>query len=1026
MANLKTTQIETLPTGKFFTPGLGTQSFYGRKEISKKDGVVDFTFSQAECDETAPCSLKLENYVRDYLDARSRFNNRTYNDKETVSGVYKGTVKDKIECGRLWALQMPVVSFNDGIDWGDETKTMLPAFSGLAFDAAEKASFASFATLQQMLGQHNGRFPPELMASVRILNETKVNSVRFVWRLAAMYVACKLAESVHGGKTIVTNVVQSGHVRVNNIEQYIGILSDGVNGTNFIPYVQQSMSTMGGYEANILYLAASTRLEINNVELRCWPQIGGAKFLYYGTAENIYPASRLHSAEVWQTAVNWCRAYSSVELLNECLDAITTMVFHDGGNMCFTNLKDIAVELPRARMQGFGLAILLNPPAKDAVIQSEPKFAHTLEYGLVRAQLLSVLQWYWVWHGPVFYSRLSLLDNSDLINFFNVIIGVRGQRPIWGIVQDMLKQLSVEGHIGRILSTVQTTKQANAYINAMRKHRAKAVQWDELVTKLPKISSESALWGRLYPLVLEEKYIPHTWGKVASIKGARSPAECMYSLYSKETFYRIRVEDHLHDKRNVLDYKPDTSYSGEIADYQFFTTNDKYARTYTPMFKLNSTDLYHMMCSADAVRFHLTWYRDRTAVPLVNDNVNFNLQAPQPRLEEGIDYASDDEEPPLPFEANVPPVSDFSGGTSDYQSVNPMVELSDEQVALERDISLLQKAYREHGGESREVKKLVETLDRKSPDHFREFVDGLDTINILKSMIAIPQGLRYNVAKAWAHCIQAARSYTPAMEKSIIALRAAVAMQTAAKALAKNPQLSKAEADEAFEEAKSQANAVLLGDWAAQVRAGSKIPRPKIIDTIDVSKITNEQILMAVSAGIPVSELLVRVATNNLGDFMRDVKTRVADVVKFEIGFVPTAEELALLGDDWQDLLAGDLAGSIFLDTGSSADNLTKQGVIVDEVKDVGEQRGSDVQQSSLPVQQEKSEPASQTSTQQREQVTPSTTRPAAQTPMTTQSSSAQPRASLSKQSEASGQDVEGFTFTDPRPGGPGSTPSNL
>jgi hypothetical protein len=1026
MANLKTTQIDTLPTGKFYTPGLGTQSFYGRKEISKKDGVVDFTFAQAECDETAPCSLKLENYVRDYLDARSRFKDRTYNDKETVSGVYKGTVKDKIECGRLWSLQMPVVSFNDGIDWGDETKTMLPAFSGLAFDAAEKASFASFATLQQMLGQHNGRFPPELMASVRILNETKVNSVRFVWRLAAMYVACKLTESVQGGKAVVTNVTQSGHIRVNNIEQYIGILADGVNGTKFVPYVQQSMSTMGGYEANILYLAASTRIEINNVEVRCWPQIGGAKFLYYGTAENIYPASRLHSAEVWQTAVNWCRSYSSIELLNECLDAVTTMVFHDGGNMCFTNLKDIALELPRARMQGFALSILLNPPAKDSVVQAEPKFAHTLEYGLLRAQILSVLQWYWVWHGPVFYSRLSLLDSSDMINFFNVIIGVRGQRPIWGIVQHMLKQLSIDGHVGRIFCTVQTTKQANAYFNAMRKHRNKAVQWDELVTKLPKISSESALWGRLYPLVLEERYIPHTWGKVAAIKGARSPAECMYSLYSRETQYRIRVENPLRDERTTLDYRPDVSYSGEIADYQFFTTNDKYARTYTPMFKLNSNDLYHMMCSPDAVRFHLTWYRDRTAVPLVNDNVDFNLMAPQPKIEDGIEYASDDEAPPPAFEPGVPPVSDFSGGTSDYQSVNPIIELTDAEIALERDITLLQKAYREHGGESREVKKLVETLDRKSPDHFREFIDGLDTINILKSMIAIPQGLRFNVAKAWAHCIQAARSYTPAMEKSIIALRAAVAMQTAAKALAKNPQLNKAEADEAFEDAKNQANAVLLADWAARVRAGEKVPQPKVIDQVDVSKITNEQILMAVGAGIPVSELLVRVATNNLGDFMRDVKTRVADVVKFEIGFIPTKEELELLGEDWQDLLAGDLAGSIFLDTGSSADNLTKKGVAIEEVKDEGERSGSDTQQNSLPEQLEKSEPPSQTSTQPVAQDTPSTGQHTSQTFTITPSSSAPLPGSSKTPSAESGQDVEGFTFTDPQPGGPGSTPSQL
>jgi len=132
----------------------------------------------------------------------------------------------------------------------------------------------------------------------------------------------------------------------------------------------------------------------------------------------------------------------------------------------------------------------------------------------------------------------TLSDESRNTMMLN-LKGVRSERPIWAIVQGMLKQLGFKGVVGRIWGTYQPTKDNGAALRDMSSSEECAPQWEDLCVKLGKLPVECALWGRLYPLQISASYIPGLWGSVGDIIGNRETSECMYGVVAYETRFQM-------------------------------------------------------------------------------------------------------------------------------------------------------------------------------------------------------------------------------------------------------------------------------------------------------------------------------------------------------------------------------------------------------------------------------------------------------------------------------------------------------
>lgn len=888
MANLVESQIQSQPTdGKYFKSGLGPSVFYGTKELKRKEAIATLEYKNADVGALEECSLDVTEYIRSVPETQSRFNGGKYDDRETLSGVYQGSVLEQMNVGRQWDVSLPSIAIYNGVSWGDHMIKTADAFSSMALAVPQAGSFSSFSSLQALLGNSNMQVPMELMGAVRMMDQTASNSVRFLWRLALLYVAAKIRDNRGGGMLTVTNISDVDFVNVETVDHFTGVLQGAVSGTNYVPFIAHNLPVLQSRQVGLLLTACSNRISIDERQVVAWPAIQGLSFLYHGSNARVVPVLQFHASEVWQTAVAWATQYSDVKILHECVNAIVALGLRDNQNMCLTNLDKVQIELPVAKMQPLAMALILEPCSVEAHDLYEPVFTQVIEQQLCMMQLMGVLYWYWVWHGPVFYDRMKLLENSDEHAMEVVLVGARGPRVIWGLVQHMLTSLGVKGKIGRIMSTVQHTRDWKRFVKYAKMKRRSAVQWEELACKIPKISKESALWGTLYPLQLEKKYITGQWGSVGHIAGSRDIAECMYSVLTARTVYKLQI--HKGDGTvSVLDYVPDVNYAGRIADYQFFTTNDKWGRMYTPIFQMNDKEYYHMLVQPDAVRFHMNWYIDRVAAQSVGVNVSYSSAPREPNnlpamtMDEVNDMMDGDFGPDV-----APPDNTLPEAESDEEDWFTTEDLAEnatrnisqhirpnlDSVGVAR--TMVNKTYSEHGPLPAVVKKILDALDSPQEWKTRQLVDAITDVNIIDGLRQLPESKRAQTAYNLAQCLKGVMpmAYSPSAARKLV--KTTVGLQNASSCLFRHGALSASELPETLQSLHQELRQQQLAAWQKDVLAKRSQglpppPQPEVQRVYSAEGITDAALSAAVSMGID-AQCLVKVAkTGRIKDLLQD------------------------------------------------------------------------------------------------------------------------------------------------------------
>lgn len=588
----------------------GLASFYGCRKLDRKVAVTYDTFGTSDVGRLEPISLDVTASMRDQSERDGRVDKDEYDMSYELTQVFKGTVLRTMSVGRNWSWLNGTICTRNGADWGMLQKALAPAFSGLSIAVPEQGSFSSWNSLQTQLGSQNVIMPGALTGQVRALDKTDINAVRFIWRLAVLYLTAKKAEMGGRQAYLTRNTAPPAHV-VDSVQAFANAVDNAATGTNYVPYVVRSWNVLTDSTLRVLYTAASSGIKIDGKAPICWPEINNVVLLITGTQNMPTALTDLSSADIYRCAVAWCHEFADTGLFHEAIENIVALSTSPIKSTVL-GTKMLSIGLPMAKMQAYALAPIMLPQEVSADF-GEPKMSTILEQGVIRAGMLSLAFWNWAFYGIVWLGSRKFMPDGDQDALYMNITTVHQYPPLWNTLQHYIEAFGYKGKLGRIIASAATTVDRSRAARIWRNKQANWPQWEELAANAEKLPINAGLWSRLYPLMLDANYKLGSWATVGSVVGARTVAECMGSVAMAGTNYKLRV--HAADG-SVATYPtgPSQNYNGEIADHSFFVTTDAYHRRYEPIFQVTAADSYYMMSCKDSVRFEGEWFIEKSAV----------------------------------------------------------------------------------------------------------------------------------------------------------------------------------------------------------------------------------------------------------------------------------------------------------------------------------------------------------------------------------------------------------------------------
>lgn len=453
--------------------------------------------------------------------------------------------------GRQWTTARCDVAWARSATWGDDRMILVPAVAGTAAAIPDRNTAAAIAAMPILFCEGGGatEFGATARKTIASLASQSVNSVRFAWRLAALWHGARLAELKGEANVYPDNEVTIrfiGHVR-----QFATLLA-GLGSTDVIPYRVAHSSTAEITNIRILALAAADGWQWNTPNMpsvvRTLPPLTNPEVIIFGPAINVVFGGALSSAQVWQTAVDWCAAFGSTDIFIECIQTIAALLFSPTGQSPFYLHKVLRIALPRAAMAPLALGVmseryvqweetaptLMPPPYKTLVANA---CAVQLVAGLCIRQvgLLSGLPLY-----PLF-ARTGIANS---LLHTRQWMARAGGCPVMAAANKMISACGIAGNLGRIIIRCSVPQMDATELYGWWAAHDTAFQWEEALYALEAVPAASAIHGRLQPLRTEKPMVVNRWYGVGAIPQAYHPVAALHALhYVRDVEYADRLVD---------------------------------------------------------------------------------------------------------------------------------------------------------------------------------------------------------------------------------------------------------------------------------------------------------------------------------------------------------------------------------------------------------------------------------------------------------------------------------------------------
>jgi len=565
-----------------------------------------------------------------------------FDDRATIVGYWQGRRISTLPVGRRWTWNW--MSENSGtrfqvmpstVEWGEHKVLPAPRFSELDAIGTDVPQRTAWNAVLQEYGVQGLVLDTIFTSSFTSLRNQNVNDVRFLMRLAVLYVTSKHAEKTldHAGRHRYMELDAIPGATPNHAQIQMLVvpadqrqaLRDGLQGVNFVPSLLSGVPDNDENLLNVLWVAVQNRNPIvekaeHHVAHILWPEIPNLKLIMgIGAANQIHMplVNRLTSDQIWQAVMRWCHIFSDISIFRECVEYLMISTASGGQrNFWAARSNQQLVALPVAKMGPYAIG----PLCAQATLQPVTTTVE-YDYELLAAQsvmvvkILDALQMSYLWPEIAFFHEALEMDDRDLRNAAQAFNIYDGGAAIWGAVQGALDKINVRGEVGRLLGTTLPLSRAIPQMfNDIVNNTAYSTQWEELARTMPNLPTSAAIWSILYPMKMEILVAPGQWVAPYSISGSRTNDEAFYSLVQLQG---VGIELYGRDgsglpSRRAINYM--LASTGRPLDNQgrAFTLSD--GVTYEPVIQMNNLDENIAIHTADHIMFHRTYYLDSSMV----------------------------------------------------------------------------------------------------------------------------------------------------------------------------------------------------------------------------------------------------------------------------------------------------------------------------------------------------------------------------------------------------------------------------
>jgi len=567
-----------------------------------------------------------------------RFQFRGYNTDLTLTRTFNS--------GRVWNWKWSQsIGTADLLgDWGAGTTTLAPAFAGLASSVVDTGVTSSWASLLAHFGEGATPANSILTSHVRNRHNAQVNPVRFVMRLAIMYMMASTLEI--DGDSLAVQRATWPDVRDISLTAHVSRLLDDTRMGSGCVYLNGSYdSLISQEELTVLYIACSTdpiwRLNGDHSLAHFWP-VMPQMILAYSQIQFVNIVPQASAAAIWRTAVLWCGRYSTVALFRECIHFVATIMMSPKANSPILLGERGMIHLPVARMEGYGLGPLIQPMSEaEHADYVEPSIPALLGETIPQAMFLGLVHLHSLWHGVLTAVQFGDLNVPDAqLAFRRYTRSMNGSSHSKWLAAYITKYDGASGTLGRLLGNFLPALAVNRELGGKSRHRGAIsaskffsrivraednLQWEEVALTGLKMPLESTIWGYIYPMCIKEGTYQRTgWGLPKNFAAGRSLAEACTSVHGvglwqgSSAVWRFLAES-ANGMRTTISLPIRMSgTTGRAMDYSFRAYRSKTETIYTPIFQVRDPEYVRFLSDSACYVYHLKWYTESVGVTAVS------------------------------------------------------------------------------------------------------------------------------------------------------------------------------------------------------------------------------------------------------------------------------------------------------------------------------------------------------------------------------------------------------------------------
>ncbi len=480
---------------EFYKADCGVMNYLGGESLVRH-GAVSLQIGQKAPSMERALDIDVSSLVWGSHERKARVAGASFDARYSILACQQGSTDREYRVGRIWHFD-GAVGVRGGRSWGDSTMQLCAPFSAVCLPRSDRSSMSAWAAVVSKYAAAAAMMPAHFSSDVSTLLYQDVNTIRFVYRLAALYVAALL----HGddqGTIFIREATRVETHLVDSVQVLLRTIASAMEGRNFVAFCPKSHGPLYADTGEVLLLAASRQVRLHGVPLVCWPEINHLQLATEGVGHLHVPLS-LRASSIYLAASSWCLQYSNLKFFEEAVETLLLISCRPDGLEQHWYMPDPTISLPAARMGVFALAGLLEGRELSDASPAEPEKGLLLNTAQMRAALLYACIWRYAYYASVFFACLGLealeKERSVLRHF-----QYQSCRHLWGYVQYQLAILGVSGEVGQVFGTLGSQSNVRLIRRGLLHERAQSVDWVELAAMLPHLPVEAGCWGCLYPL----------------------------------------------------------------------------------------------------------------------------------------------------------------------------------------------------------------------------------------------------------------------------------------------------------------------------------------------------------------------------------------------------------------------------------------------------------------------------------------------------------------------------------------------